>query len=65
MIGFLTSIVVLAIALLIVSKLPLGIEIDSPVVALIAGGIIGALNGVWGLFPKHRSKHLTQSSASV
>ncbi len=51
MIGFLISIVVLAIALLIVSKLPLGIEIDSPVVALIAGGIIGALNGVWGLFP--------------
>lgn len=51
MIGFLISIVVLAISLLIISKLPLGVEIDSPVIALLAGGIIGAFNGVWGLFP--------------
>ncbi|WP_416671878.1 phage holin family protein [Egbenema bharatensis] len=51
MVGFLISIVVLAISLLIISKLPLGIDVDNPVIALIAGGIIGAFNGIWGLFP--------------
>lgn len=51
MVSFLISVIVLAISLLIVSKLPLGIEIDNPVIALIAGGIIGAVNGFWGLFP--------------
>jgi len=48
---FLISIIVLAISLLIISKLPLGVEIDNPIIALIAGGIIGAFNGIWGLFP--------------
>lgn len=51
MIPFLISIVVIAISLLIISKLPLGVEIDNPIIALIAGGIIGAFNGLWGLFP--------------
>jgi putative membrane protein len=51
MLGFLISIVVIAISLLIISKLPLGVEIDNPVIALIAGAIIGAFNGIWGLFP--------------
>ncbi len=51
MVSFLISVIVLAISLLIISKLPLGIEIDNPVIALIAGGIIGAVNGFWGLFP--------------
>ncbi len=51
MAGFLISVVVLAIGLLIVSKLPLGVEVDNPVIALIAGAIIGAFNGIWGLFP--------------
>lgn len=51
MLGFLISIVVLAISLLIISKLPLGVDVDNPVIALIAGGIIGAFNGVWSLFP--------------
>lgn len=52
MVGFIISIIVLAISLLIISKLPIGVEIDNPVVALISGGIIGALNGVLNLFPE-------------
>lgn len=51
MIPFLISIVVLAVSLLIISKLPTGVEVDNPWIALIAGAIIGAFNGVWGLFP--------------
>jgi putative membrane protein len=51
MVGFLISIIVLAISLWIISKLPLGVEVDNPVIALIAGGIIGAFNGLWSLFP--------------
>lgn len=51
MIPFLISIVVLAVSLLIISKLPLGVEVDNPIIALIAGGIIGAFNGIWSLFP--------------
>jgi putative membrane protein len=48
---FLISVVVTAISLLIISKLPTGVEVDNPFIALIAGGIIGAFNGIWGLFP--------------
>ncbi|HEY9643536.1 MAG TPA: phage holin family protein [Coleofasciculaceae cyanobacterium] len=51
MIVFLISVVVTAISLLIISKLPTGVEIDNPFIALIAGGIIGAFDGLWGLFP--------------
>lgn len=51
MLGFLVSVVVIAISLLIISKLPLGVEVDSPWIALIAGAIIGAFNGIWSLFP--------------
>ncbi|AFZ32550.1 membrane protein of unknown function [Gloeocapsa sp. PCC 7428] len=51
MLGFLISVVVIAISLLIISKLPLGVDVDNPWVALIAGAIIGAFNGIWGLFP--------------
>ena len=49
--GFLISIVVIAISLLIISKLPTGVEIDSPWIALLAGAIIGAFNGIWALLP--------------
>ena len=52
MIAFLIVIVVTAISLLIIAKLPLGVEIDSPLKALIGGAIIGAFNGIWGLFPQ-------------
>ena len=48
---FVISIVVTAISLLILTKLPTGVEVDSPVVALISGAIIGAFNGLWGIFP--------------
>ncbi|MCX7593838.1 MAG: phage holin family protein [Fischerella sp.] len=51
MASFLISVVVIAISLLIISKLPTGVEVDSPWIALIAGAIIGAFNGIWGLFP--------------
>jgi putative membrane protein len=51
MTAWLISIVVTAISLLIISKLSIGVEIDSPFVALIAGGIIGAFSGLWSIFP--------------
>ena len=51
MLGFLVCVVVIAISLLIISKLPTGVEVDSPWIALIAGAIIGAFNGIWSLFP--------------
>lgn len=52
LIGFLISVIILAISLLIISKIPpIGVEIDSPVKALLGGAIIGALNGIWGFFP--------------
>jgi putative membrane protein len=52
MIGLLISILVLAVSLLIISKLPLGIDIDNPGAALFAGAIIGLLNGIWYAFPQ-------------
>ncbi|WP_008310102.1 phage holin family protein [Leptolyngbya sp. PCC 6406] len=51
MVVFLLSILVLAIGLLVVSKLPFGVEIDSPVTALIGGGIIGLLTSIVSSFP--------------
>lgn len=51
MIGFLISVIVIAISLLIISKLPTGVEVDNPWIALLAGAIIGAFNGFWSLFP--------------
>lgn len=51
-VGFLISVIVLAISLLIISKIPpVGVEIDSPIKALIGGAIIGAFNGLYSLFP--------------
>ncbi len=51
MIPFLISVVVIAVSLLIITKLPTGVEVDSPVIALLAGAIIGAFNGLYALFP--------------
>lgn len=51
MVGFLISVLVLAVSLWIISKLPIGVDIDSPVKALVAGAIIGAFNGLYSLFP--------------
>jgi putative membrane protein len=53
LIYFLISVLVLAVSLLIISKIPpVGVEIDSPVKALLGGAIIGAFNGIWGFFPQ-------------
>lgn len=52
MTAFIISIIVTAISLLIISKLPTGVEVDNPFIALIAGGIIGAFSGLWGIFPQ-------------
>ena len=51
MIGFIITIVVLAISLWLVSKLPIGVEVDSPAIALFAGAVIGILNGLYHLLP--------------
>ncbi|NJL48691.1 MAG: phage holin family protein [Leptolyngbyaceae cyanobacterium SM2_5_2] len=52
MVYFLISVVVLAVSLLIISKIPpVGVDIDSPIKALLGGAIIGAFNGIWGLLP--------------
>lgn len=51
MVYFLITVVVTAISLLIISKLPTGVEVANPFIALIAGAIIGAINSFWGLFP--------------
>lgn len=51
MIGFLVSIVVISISLLMISKLPIGVEIDNPFKALVAGAIIGAFDGLYNLIP--------------
>lgn len=48
---FILTIVVLAIGLLIISKLPIGVEIDSPGKALIGGAIIGFFSSLAGLIP--------------
>lgn len=52
MVGFLISVVVLAIGLFLVSKLPTGVEIDNPIAALLGGAIIGAFNGLYYIFPQ-------------
>jgi putative membrane protein len=44
MITFLLTAVVTAISLFIISKLPLGVEVDTPWKALVAGIVIGLLN---------------------
>lgn len=51
MIGFLISVVVIAVSLLIITKLPTGVEVAKAWIALIAGAIIGAFNGIWSWFP--------------
>lgn len=52
MIPLILNIVILALSLLIIAKIPpIGVQIDSPVKALISGGIIGFLNGIGGIIP--------------
>jgi putative membrane protein len=51
MVAFLITVVVMAISLWLISKLPIGVEISSPGPALLGGAIIGAFSGIWYLFP--------------
>jgi len=51
-IGFLITVVVLAISLWLVSLLPTGVEIDSPVKALLGGAIIGFFYGIINFLPQ-------------
>jgi len=51
-IGLLITVVVLAISLWLVSLLPTGVEIDSPVKALLGGAIIGLLYGIINFLPQ-------------
>lgn len=51
MIAFLISVLVTAVSLLIISKLPTGVEVSNPWIALVAGAIIGAFNAIWQWFP--------------
>lgn len=51
MVEFIIGIVVIAISLLIISKLPLGVEIDSAGKALAGGAVIGILHGIASALP--------------
>ncbi len=66
MLGFLISVVVLAVSLLIISKIPpIGVEIDSPITALIAGAIIGIFNGIWEFLPGGLTKAVAWLSLGI
>ena len=51
-IAFLITVAVLAISLWLISLLPIGVEVDSPVKALLGGAIIGVLNGLYHFLPQ-------------
>jgi putative membrane protein len=51
MLSFIVTIVVISVSLLIISKLPLGVEVDSTGKALAGGAVIGLLNALFGLIP--------------
>jgi putative membrane protein len=48
LIGALLITLVVAIGLLIISKLPIGVEIDSPGIAIVSAIVFGILNGLLG-----------------
>ena len=51
MVSFIITIIVLSISLWIISLLPIGVEVDSPVKALFGGALIGVLTGLTHLLP--------------
>ncbi|MFM7219033.1 MAG: phage holin family protein [Nodosilinea sp.] len=66
MIALLISILVLAVSLLIISKIPpVGVEIDNPVKALIVGAIIGVFNGIWQFLPSALTKTVSILSLGI
>ncbi|MBD1911848.1 MULTISPECIES: phage holin family protein [unclassified Leptolyngbya] len=46
LIPFLLTVIILALSLLLISKLPLGIEVDSLNIAFLAGLVLGLLNAL-------------------
>lgn len=46
LIPFLITAVITALSLLIISKLPIGVEVDSPIRALLAGLVLGIFNAI-------------------
>jgi putative membrane protein len=48
LIGFIITTIVVALGLLIISKLPIGVEVDSLGIAIIAAIVFGLLNGFLG-----------------
>ncbi|MEL6381706.1 MAG: phage holin family protein [Cyanobacteria bacterium J06626_18] len=51
MVPFIITIIVLSISLWIISLLPIGVEVDSPVKALLGGAVIGVLTGLTHILP--------------
>jgi putative membrane protein len=48
LIGFIITVIVVALGLLVISKLPIGVEVDSVGIAIIAAIVFGVLNGLLG-----------------
>ena len=51
LVSFLITVIIIAVSLLIMSKLPLGIEVDSPLKALIGGVVLGIFNAIAHMVP--------------
>ncbi|MEB3357635.1 MAG: phage holin family protein [Synechococcales bacterium] len=52
-VGFIISILINALTLFILSKIPLiGIEINKPIAAFLGGAIIGIFSSIWNFFPQ-------------
>jgi putative membrane protein len=48
LIGLIITTLVVALGLLIISKLPIGVEIDSLTIAIVSALVFGLLNGIFG-----------------
>jgi putative membrane protein len=48
LIGLIITTIVVALGLLVISKLPIGVEIDSLSIAIISALVFGLLNGIFG-----------------
>jgi putative membrane protein len=48
LLGFVITTLVVALSLFIISKLPIGVEIDTPGIAIVSAIVFGILNGLLG-----------------
>jgi putative membrane protein len=48
LLGFVITTLVVALSLFIISKLPIGVEIDTPGIAIVSAIVFGLLNGLLG-----------------